>query len=222
MTQRQHKRPLLIVGVVVALIVAVRLTSIVLPQRTGTVDPYVSLTENQVHQIVERQRQQQVRAFMAVNEGEVYRTEERIREATALATAASLFAASESLNRRTPASVTALLSGVNNAGLMPPGMQLVETQGDVISSRGKLFVRYRPDPLGVEVVSLGNVRLDGPALLVRVPDNGITGMIKEGAGLYLATRLDEITVPAPFAPEAEVVALGFAPEQLRAAKLPRP
>ena len=40
--------------------------------------------------------------------------------------------------------------------------------------------------------------------------------------LYLATRLDEITVPAPFAHEAEVIALGFAPEPLRAAKLPNP
>ncbi|CAN5883679.1 hypothetical protein BH18ACI4_BH18ACI4_00900 [soil metagenome] len=222
MRQSQHKRRVLIVGVVVGVVVAVRLISIVFPQRTGTVDPHVSLAENQAQQIAERQRQQQVGAFMAVAEGEVSRTEERIREATALATAASLFAASESLNRRTPASVTALLSGVNGAGLMPPEMQLLGSQGDITSSHGKLFVRYRPEPLGIEVVSLGNVRLDGPALLVRVPDNGITGMSKEGAGLYLATRLDEITVPAPFATEAEVVALGFAPEPLRAAKLPRP
>lgn len=222
MTQWQHKRPVLIVGVVVGVIVAVRLVSIVLPQRTGTVDPHVSLAQNQARQIVERQRQQQVRAFIAITEGEVFRTEERIREATALAAAASLFAASESLNRRTPVSVTALLSGLNSAGLMPPGVQLVDTQGDVTCSHGKLFVRYRPEPLGVEVISLGKVRLDGPALLVRVPDNGISGMSEEGAGLYIATRLDEMTVPAPFAPEAEVVALGFAPEPLRAAKLRKP
>jgi len=64
--------------------------------------------------------------------------------------------------------------------------------------------------------------MDGPALLVRVPDNGYSGTSEEGAGLYLATRLDEITVPTPFAQEAEVIALGFAPEPLRAAKLPNP
>lgn len=222
MMHSQHKRPVLIVGVVVAVIVAVRLISVVFPQRTGIVDPRVSLPENQARQIVQNQRQQQVGAFMAITEGEVSRTEERIREATALATAASLFAASESLNSRTPVSVTALLSGLNNMGLMPPGLQLLDPQGDVTSPHGRLFVRYRPEPLGVEVVSLGTVRLDGPALLVRLPDKSISGTSEEGAGLYLATRLDEITVPAPFATQAEVVALGFAPEPLRAAKLPKP
>lgn len=206
----------------VALILGVRLSSIVFIQRTGTVDPRINLAENQARQIVERQRQQQVAAFIAVTEGEVSRTEERIREATALATAGSLFAASESLSSRIPASVTALLSGVNGAGLMPPGMQLLDSQGEVTCSHGRLFVRYRPEPLGVEVVSLGKVPLDGPALLVRVPVGGIGGENELGAGLYLATSLDSVTVPAPFAHEAEVVALGFAPESLRAAKLPKP
>jgi len=222
MTHSQQKRPVIIVGVVVAAIVAVRLISAVFPQTTGSVDPRVSLAENQTRQIFEEQRQQQVGAFMAITEGEVSRTEERMREATALATAASLFAASESFNRRPPVDVRALLSGLNNMGLMPPGVRFVDTQGDVTCSHGKLFIRYRPEPLGVEVVSLGNVRLDGPALLVRVPNNGTSGTSEAGAGLYLATRLDEITVPAPFAPEAEVVALGFAPEPFRAAKLPKP
>ena len=222
MMQSQHKRPLLVVGFAVAAIVAVRLMSVVLPQRTGTVDPHIRLAENQAREIVAKEQQAQFGAFMAITDGEVSRTEERIREATALATAASLFAASESLNGRTPLSVTALLSGLKAVGLMPPGMQSLNTQGDVSCSHGKLFVRYRPEPLGVEVVSLGKIRLDGPALLVRVPDRGISGTGEEGAGLYLANRLDEITVPSPFASEAEVIALGFAPEPLRAAKLPQP
>lgn len=219
MTLQRRKMPVLIVGIVVALIVGSRLLSIALPERSGRVDPHVSLTENQAEQIVQRQRQQQVRAFMAASEGEVSRTEERIREATALVTAASLFAAKESLDKRTPPSVTALLSGVNAAGLLPPGMQLLDSSGIVSSARGQLFVRYRLEPLGIEVVSIGKERIDGPALLVRVPDDV---MSEDGARLYLATRLDEITVPAPFAHEAEVIALGFAPEPLRALKLPNP
>ena len=40
--------------------------------------------------------------------------------------------------------------------------------------------------------------------------------------LYMATRLDEITIPQPFASEAQIIALGFAPEPLRAATLPDP
>lgn len=218
MTKRRNM-PVLIVGIVGALIVGMRLLSVALPERSGKVDPHVSLTENQAQEIVEKQRQQQVRSFMAASEGEVSRTEERIREATALATAASLFGAKESLDKHTPASVTALLAGVYNAGLLPPGMQLVDSSGGVSSSRGQLFVRYRPEPLGIEVVSVGKERIDGPALLVRVPDEGTS---EDGARLYLATRLDEIRVPAPFAHEAEVIALGFAPEPLRAAKLSNP
>ena len=219
MTQPQHKRRALIVGIVVALIVSLRLISIALPGRTGRVDPHVNLAENQARQIVERQRQQQIGAFMAVAEGEVSRTEERIREATALAIAVSVFGAHESLSRRPPGTVTALLTGVSAAGLMPPTMQLLDGQGELNSSHARLFVRYRREPIGIEVVSLGKLRMDGPALLVRVPD---IGMSEERAGLYLATRLEEITVPAPFAPQAEVIALGFAPEPLRAAKLPKP
>lgn len=218
MTKRRNM-PVLIVGIVGALIVSIRLVSIALPERSGKVDPQVKLTENQAQEIVAEQRQQQVRSFMAASEGEVSRTEERMREATALATAASLFAAKESLDKRIPASVTALLSGVNDAGLLPPGMQVVDSSGGVSSTRGQLFVRYRPEPLGVEVVSIGKQRMDGPALIVRVPDDG---MSEDGARLYLATRLDEIAIPEPFAHEAKVIALGFAPEPLRAVKLPNP
>ena len=86
----------------------------------------VTLPPNQAQEILERQRRQQVQAFVSVSEGEVARTEERIREATALALAASLFAATESLAHRIPASDNALLSGVQKAGLLPPGMQLID------------------------------------------------------------------------------------------------
>lgn len=40
--------------------------------------------------------------------------------------------------------------------------------------------------------------------------------------LYMATRLDEITIPQPFASEAQIIDLGFAHEPLRAVTLPDP
>src|SRR6266496_5757831 len=137
MRQPQHNKATLVVGIVLAIIVAGRLIS-GLGERTGRVDPRVSLVENPVARIEARQRQQQAQAFMAVADGEVSRTEERIREATALATAASLFAANESLAGRTPGTVTALISGIAGAGLMPPGMQSLDN-GEVDSAHGKLF-----------------------------------------------------------------------------------
>jgi hypothetical protein len=217
-TKRQHKHPLLVVTGVVLMILALRFSSFIWP-KTTRVDPHIHLAEDRLRQIGDHQRQQQIAAFVAVTEGEVFRTEERIREAIALATATSLFAARESLNRRAPASVAALLDGINNARLIPPGLQVSSSDGAITSSHSKLVVRYRPDPLGIEVISLGKVPLDGPALLVRVPSDGNK---KDAANLYLATSLEQITLPNAFAREAEIFALGFASEPLRSPKVSKP
>jgi hypothetical protein len=216
----RHKLPLITTAVIVTLIMATRFISSVLTNDIGGVDPRITLPPNQVQEILEQQRRQQIRAFVSVSEGEVARTEERIREATAVALAVSLFAATESLSHRIPASELALLSGIEKAGLLPPGLGLIDNSSLISSERGTLRVRYRPEPLCIEVVSVGRERTDGPALLLRVPSM-IAG--KDEAGdvvLYLATRLDEITIPQPFASEAQITALGFAPEPLRAATLP--
>ena len=222
MRNKQLNKSVLGVGVLVAVIFGLRVLSVFVPQRTGTVDPRVVLAEDQATEVIERQRQMQANAFSAVSDGEVSRTEERIRQATALATATSLFAANESLNRRTPSTVTELLAGVSAADLLPPGMQLLGAKGEISSPRGSLFVRYRPEPIGIEILSVGQARMDGPAILVRLPDASISDGNSDAVGLYLASRLDEVRLPVPFASEAEVVALGFVPEPLRAAKLPKP
>jgi hypothetical protein len=216
----RHKLPLLTAAVIVALIMGARFVSTVLNDDMGSVDPHVMLPANQAQEILERQRRQQVQAFVSASEGEVSRTEERIREATALALSASLYAATESLAHRIPASEETLLSGVQKAGLLPPGMQLIDNSRLVTSARGALQVRYRPEPLCLEVVSIGRVRTDGPVLLLRVPSMISGNDEPRDVVLYMATRLDEITIPQPFASEAQIIALGFAPEPLRAATLP--
>jgi len=216
----RHKLPLITTAVIIALIMGTRFVSSVFTNDIGGVDPRITLPQNQVEEIRERQRRQQVQAFVSVSEGEVSRTEERIREVTALALSVSLFAATESLSHRLPASDRALLSGVQKAGLLPPGMQLVENPGLVSSERGTLHVRYRPEPLGIEVVSIGRERTDGPVLLLRMPSMIAGKDETRDVVLYMATRLDEITVPQPFASEAQIITLGFAPEPLRAATLP--
>jgi len=218
----RHKLPLVTSAVIIALIVGTRFVSNVLTDDIGSVDPHVTLSPNQVQQIHERQRRQQVQAFVSVAEGEVSRTEERIREATALALAASLFVATESLAHCIPASDHVLLAGIQKAGLLPPGMQLIDNSVLVSSERGTLQVRYRPEPLCIEVVSTGRERTDGPMLLLRVPSMTAETGESRDVLLYMATRLDEITIPEPFASEAQIIALGFAPEPLRASTLPAP
>lgn len=216
----RHKLPLITTAVVVTLIMATRFISSVMTTDIGGVDPRITLPRNQVQEILEQQRRQQVRAFASVSEGEVARTEERIREATAVALSVSLFAATESLSHRIPASDFALLSGVKKAGLLPPGMQLIDNSALITSERGTLRVRYRPEPLCIEVISIGSERTDGPALLLRVPSMIAGKEETRDVVLYMATRLDEITIPQPFASEAQIIALGFAPEPLRAVTLP--
>lgn len=217
----EHTRSLIIVIAVVATITAIRLLSGFWHQPIGRVDPHINLAENKTREITERQQQQQIAAFVAVTQGEVFRTEQRIREATALATATSLFAANEILNRRIPASVSALITGANNAGLIPPGLQLIAADGTVESSRGKLLVRYRSEPLGIEVLSLGREAMDGPTLLVRLQGDRASGTDKDNATLYVATTLQQSNLPRPFATEAEIFALGFQSESLRTVEPPK-
>ena len=213
MMEFRHKLPLVTTAVIIALIMGTRFVSSEFTD-IGSVDPRVTLPPNETQEIRERQRRQQVQAFVSVSEGEVSRTEERIREATALALAASLFAATESLAHRIPASDRALLSGVQKAGLLPPGMQLIDNSELVSSARGALHVRYRPEPLCIEVVSIGRERTDGPILVLRVPSMTSGTDESSGAVLYMATRLDEISIPQAFVSEAEIITLGFAPEPL--------
>src|SRR5215813_7607723 len=162
---KQLNKSVLVVAVLVALILALRVLSFLLPDWTGTVDPRVVFSQDKRTEVIEHQRQMQANAFAAVADGEVSRTEERIRQATALATVTSLFAANESLNRRTPSTVTELLTGISSAGLLPPRMQLLDGKEEISSPHGSLFVRYRPEPLGIEILSIGKFRLDGPAIL---------------------------------------------------------
>src|SRR6185503_1675975 len=73
----RHKLPLVTTAVIIALIMGTRFVSTVLTDDIGSVDPRVTLPPNQVREILEQQRRQQLRAFVSVSEGEVSRTEER-------------------------------------------------------------------------------------------------------------------------------------------------
>ena len=80
MMQLRRNIPLLLAGSIVTLVVGARLLPTALPERTGSVDPRITLISNEAQQLIERQRRQQVHALMSVAEGEVSHTEERIRE----------------------------------------------------------------------------------------------------------------------------------------------
>jgi hypothetical protein len=180
--------------------------------RLRAIDPHVTTEFGEVASSKQAHSQQTVIATMI--DGEVAHTAERIGEATALALSASLYAASEQIKGRSPRATQDLLAGITAQNLLPPGLAF--TQGSaLVSAFGSLSVRYRPAPLGVEVVSVGYKREDGPALIVRIPDELSD---KGETKLFIAHSLSDVRIPLPFAPAAEVIALGWSPETLRSLK----
>jgi hypothetical protein len=183
--------------------------------RTPAIDPRVTLEERQGFIVQRSSFNDPPPRIASVWDGEVMRTADRIGEATALALSTSLYAATEQSRGRTPRTVRDLVAGIVARNLLPPGLTLTPIGGVLASPRGTLSVRYRPAPLGIEVVAIGTKPEDGPALIARVPDE----TSKSGeAQLFVANSLAGVKVPAPFAPAAEVIALGWSPERWRSLK----
>jgi len=149
-------------------------------------------------------------------DGEVVRTAFRTREAAALALRASLGAA-EALAGQQPFRTVEALSGAVAASGLPPGMgQVSGAPGVFVTPYATLYLRYRPAPIGVEVVSLGREEIDGPALLVRLDSRFGEA---SGAMLFRARKLGLVEAPAPFADPALIDASVWQQELLREAKM---
>ncbi len=102
--------------------------------------------------------------------------------------------------------------------LVPPGLTLLPDQTAFASAHATLHVRFRPQPFGVEILSVPRERMDGACLLVRVPD--IDGERAASADtrvrFYQAMRLDGVRLPPPFALASEIQAHGWSVETMRA------
>jgi hypothetical protein len=69
----------------------------------------------------------------------------------------------------------------------------------------------------VEVISVPAERNDGPAILIRLPDQENTSV---GARYFESMQLDGIIYPPPFAPTAEIIASGWQPRLFKQTQLP--
>lgn len=143
-----------------------------------------------------------------VFDGEVYRTEGRLREATAIAIAASLSGVGSSVERRPIHDVDGLIAEIINRRLLPPGVEFVAERNLFVSAHSTIYLRLRPEPFGVEVLSLGRERLDGAGLLVRVPDD-VGDEPQRRRRYFYSFRLENINVPEAFAPASSVQAAGW-------------
>jgi hypothetical protein len=209
-TQHSKPWPLLIAVSAAALFIAA--TFVTNYFRLREIDPRVTVEFGEGASVKQASARQTVIATTI--DGEVARTAERIGEATALALSASLYAASEQIKGRSPRAAQDMLAGIAAQNLLPPGLAFTQG-GALVSAYDSLYVRYRPAPLGVEVVSVGHKPEDGPALIVRIPEE----LSEKGdPSFFIARSLSDVRLPAPFAPTAEVIALGWSPETLRSLK----
>jgi hypothetical protein len=149
-------------------------------------------------------------------DGEVERTAARVRDASALTMGLTLFAVNEGLNRRAMTNVENLVTRFAARDLLPPGVKQNAAQGVLESARALIYVRYRPEPLAIEVISVCRERLDGPALIGRIATGGqVDTSANTGATLFVARGLGDVQLPEPFAPAARMTALNWTPEPLR-------
>jgi hypothetical protein len=206
----QKSSRVMIAGSAVSFIVVVALIASYF--RLRAIDPRVTMEFGEGGRVKQASARQTVIATTI--DGEVAHTAERIGEATALALSASLYAASEQIKGRSPRAAQDLLAGIAAQNLLPPGLELTRG-GALVSAYDSLSIRYHPAPLGVEIVSVGHKPEDGPALIVRIPDELSD---KGETKLFIARSLSDVKLPTPFAPAAEVIALGWSPETLRSLK----
>jgi len=116
------------------------------------------------------------------------------------------------MERRPVLRVDELLAEIGRRNLLPPGVEYVPERKLLVSEHSTIFLRFRPDPFGVEVLSLGRERMDGAGLLVRVPDETDNSQIRQSPSrqrYFYSFRLENITVPEAFVNASAVRAAGW-------------
>ena len=150
------------------------------------------------------------------DDGEVYRTADRLREASALGLVAALRAASAQAEGHTIHRAAHLIDDIRSRGLLPPRVT-ADSSMALLSDRSRLLLRYRADPLAIEVLSVPNSSEDGPSLMVRIPALGGDG---DRGSIFIADRLGEIAPPSPFASLSDCVRAGWIDQPFNLAQVP--
>jgi hypothetical protein len=208
-----RKRTVLIIAAA-ALIPTVIVARHLAARNVASVDPNVSIEPEQSDDSSNIKTSNN--SITLPDDGEVYRTADRLREASSLALAAVLYAANEQANRHFIPDAVELIGGIRSAGLVPPGIK-IDARAMLLSDRSKLLLRFRPDPFAIEILSFPRSREDGPALMIRIP--AIADDAEHGS-VFIADRLGEIDPPAPFAALTDCVRGGWIDQPFDQAEIP--
>lgn len=143
--------------------------------------------------------------------GEVFDTSRRLRETGALGFAVCLSILDEAhVRRQIPGSISGLLNAVTSRDLMPPG--LTTRNGEIRSPTSKIFIRYQPQPMQLELVSVPAEERFGPALMMRFP---LTTADGKNIAYFQSSSVQNVNLPAPFASASDVIRSGWTLEAWR-------
>jgi hypothetical protein len=179
--------------------------------RMATVDPQVSIGDMGFDPTASR-----ITPVYRWPDSEVPRTAERLRDVTAVAVAAVTYVTEGAIKGHAPHDIGEIVVAIVERQLIPPEW-ITNQRGVLQMPHGTVHLRYSPDNLQIEVVSVPNKRVDGPAILIRIPDPENPN---EGARYFESTHLDGIIYPDPFAPIAEIVTSGWQPRNYQQSQLP--
>ena len=140
------------------------------------------------------------------------RTAARVREVSALVVGLTLLSVNEAIARRPAVSVAGLLDRFATNGLLPPGVRKHTASGVLESDHAVIYVRYRIEPLAIEIVSIGREPKDGPPIVGRIATGGDENA---SAMLFIARQINGVPLPEPFAPGAQIAAMNWSVEPLR-------
>ena len=149
-------------------------------------------------------------------DSEVPRTADRLRDVSAVAIASMSYVVEGALGGRTPHDAGEILVGIARRDLIPKEW-LTNQPGVLQMPNGTVHLRYSPASLGIEALSVPNDRVDGPALLIRLPDHENTTV---GPRYFESMQLDGIAYPSPFAPLPQIIAGGWQQRLFKQTQLP--
>ena len=143
--------------------------------------------------------------------GEVFATSRRLRETGALGFAVCLSILDEAKSKRQiPGSINALINAVTSRELLPPGLTV--ENGEIRSETSVILIRYQPEPMQIEFVSVPAQARFGPTLLMRFP---LTSADGKNIAYFQSSRVSGVDLPPPFAPASEVIRSGWTIEAWR-------
>ena len=148
---------------------------------------------------------------ISLPDGEVAKTAVRVREVTGLLMGLATLAVTEQMSNRSPANADALIEMMAKRNLLPPSVRQTSTKDVLISDSSTIYARYRSAPLGIEIVSIGGERTDGPTIIMRLA----AGSDDDSGAVLLIARKSEAPIPAPFAPVSQIIAMGWNVEPMR-------